>query len=160
MGQSRMDNVETWATLDSINTTNTIKTKTQHKNIIEIMLDTCVSIIHSFMFNKQNTQKKQTRNTKKYYKNNVRYMCFHISFIRSIATNFVFQKILYRNVFPILCLECSMADSVTSALIPFITMIDNASKEEYCGIILPVFRDVINMPKPVQVIINLYHYLS
>ena len=65
MGQSRMDNVETWATLDSINTTNTIKTKTQHKNIKEIMLDTCVSIIHSFMFNKQNTKKKKNKKHKK-----------------------------------------------------------------------------------------------
>lgn len=54
-------------------------------------------------------------------------------------------------MFPVLCLECSMADSVTSALIPFIAMIDNASKDEYCGHILTVFRDVINMPKPVQV---------
>ncbi|XP_063416116.1 SCY1-like protein 2 isoform X4 [Mytilus trossulus] len=70
------------------------------------------------------------------------------------------KKILYRNVFPILCLECSMADSVTSALIPFIAMIDNASKDEYCGHILTVFRDVINMPKPVQATVNILNRLD
>ncbi|CAG2229316.1 SCYL2 [Mytilus edulis] len=70
------------------------------------------------------------------------------------------KKILYRNVFPVLCLECSMADSVTSALIPFIAMIDNASKDEYCGHILTVFRDVINMPKPVQATVNILNRLD
>ncbi|XP_060082197.1 SCY1-like protein 2 [Ylistrum balloti] len=60
------------------------------------------------------------------------------------------KKILYRHVFPALCLECSIADTITSALTPLLTLIDFATREEYVEKILPFFRMIMNSPKPVQ----------
>ena len=61
------------------------------------------------------------------------------------------QKILYRHVFPVLCLECTAPETATSALCPLLTLIDYATRDEYIDIILPEFTFIMNAPKSVQV---------
>ena len=64
---------------------------------------------------------------------------------------FSFQKILYKNVFPIVCSECKTPE-IVFALPVLLTMIDFAPRDDYIDIILPEFRTILCSNKPVQVL--------
>ena len=61
------------------------------------------------------------------------------------------QKVLYQHVLPTLLEECKQCDSVIYALPTLLTVIDFATRDDYCDNILTEFCAILTMPKPVQV---------
>ena len=64
---------------------------------------------------------------------------------------FTVQKVLYQHVLPTLLEECKQCDSVIYALPTLLTVIDFATRDDYCDNILTEFCAILTMPKPVQV---------
>ena len=61
------------------------------------------------------------------------------------------QKVLYQHVLPTLLEECKQCDSVIYALPTLLTVIDFATRDDYCDNILTEFCAILTLPKPVQV---------
>ena len=61
------------------------------------------------------------------------------------------QKVLYQHVLPTLLEECKQSDSVIYALPALLTVIDFATRDDYCDNILTEFCAILTLPKPVQV---------
>ncbi|XP_050401099.1 SCY1-like protein 2 [Patella vulgata] len=70
------------------------------------------------------------------------------------------RKILYRNVFPVLCQDCRSCDSMVYALPAMLTMIDFAPRDDYVDIILPEFRSIMSSSKPVQATVYILNKLD
>ncbi|XP_041357595.1 SCY1-like protein 2 [Gigantopelta aegis] len=69
------------------------------------------------------------------------------------------RKILYKNVFPIVCSECKTPE-IVFALPVLLTMIDFAPRDDYIDIILPEFRTILCSNKPVQATVYILNKLD
>ncbi|KAL8578141.1 hypothetical protein ACOMHN_051696 [Nucella lapillus] len=70
------------------------------------------------------------------------------------------RKVLHKHVLPILLEECKQSDSVIYALPTLLTVIDFATRDYYCDIILTEFCAILNLPKPVQATVYILNRLD
>ncbi|XP_076441037.1 SCY1-like protein 2 [Babylonia areolata] len=70
------------------------------------------------------------------------------------------RKVMHKHVLPILLEECKQSDSVIYALPTLLTVIDFATRDDYCDIILSEFCAILNLPKPVQATVYILNRLD
>ncbi|KAK7474281.1 hypothetical protein BaRGS_00034473, partial [Batillaria attramentaria] len=70
------------------------------------------------------------------------------------------RKILYKHVLPTVVEESKQSDSVVYALPTLLTIIDFATRDDYCDIILTEFCAMLNLPKPVQATVYILNKLD
>ncbi|XP_046578667.1 SCY1-like protein 2 [Haliotis rubra] len=70
------------------------------------------------------------------------------------------RKLLYKNVFPVLCADCKTSENIVYALPALLTMIDFAPRDDYMDIILPQFRSILSSTKPVLATVYILNKLD
>ncbi|XP_070194275.1 uncharacterized protein [Littorina saxatilis] len=70
------------------------------------------------------------------------------------------RKVLYKSVLPTLLEDCKQADSVIYALPTLLTVIDFATRDDYCDNILTEFCAILTLPKPVQATVYILNRLD
>ncbi|XP_025110543.1 SCY1-like protein 2 isoform X2 [Pomacea canaliculata] len=70
------------------------------------------------------------------------------------------RKVLYKHVLPTVVDDCKMFDSIIYALPTLLTIIDFATRDDYCDLILRDFCTVLGMPKPVQATVYILNKLD